>query len=173
MLAGAVQHGHDQGLSHGHLRPATILVDAAGRPFLVDFGTAWRLGGPAPALAGRAIAEAAACTSPELARGTARTVEAHADVYGLGALLREALTGKPPVPAIPADEAEADRGSPGSTPGAHETDDWRLGRIGRRALSTDPADRQPTAAALAADLRSYLARRRGRFAGLRGWTWPR
>ena len=63
----------------------------------------------------------------------------------------------------------------GSTPGAHETDQLaaREDRPGGAVPPPTPPTGSPTAAALAADLRSYLARRRGRFAGLRGWTWPR
>ncbi|WP_412061230.1 protein kinase domain-containing protein [Rubrivirga sp. IMCC45206] len=125
----AVQHAHQRLVVHRDLKPSNVLVTADGRVVLLDFGIAQMLGaGPErQRLLTRAYA------APEQLRGDAATTAS--DVYGLGALLVETLTGERPV-------------GPGATAGLGGD----LGAVARRALAADPADRYASAAALADDL---------------------
>jgi serine/threonine protein kinase len=125
-LAGALDALHRHGIVHCDLKPRNVLVDEPGETehaYLTDFGIAWVSGEePAPCRGTRAYA------APEQRRG--ERVDARADIYALGCLLHEMLTGLPPRSA---------RGLPGSPVDA----------VLRRALADDPRDRYASAGALA------------------------
>ena len=95
-LAEALHHAHEQGVIHRDLKPANVLIDSDGRPHVTDFGLAkWTTDSAGMTVEGN-ILGTPAYMSPEQARGDAVHVDRRSDVYGLGALLYEMLTGQPP-----------------------------------------------------------------------------
>jgi serine/threonine protein kinase len=93
ILSSVLAEAHDAGLVHGGVTPSNVLERSSGQPALADFGMALRLRFP------RDLMGDAAYTAPEVLR-EGELSEA-ADVYGLGAVLYLALTGRPPFPARP------------------------------------------------------------------------
>jgi serine/threonine protein kinase len=98
ILSSVLAEAHDAGLVHGGVTPANVLERSSGQPALSDFGLALRLRFP------RDLMGDAAYTAPEVLR-EGELSEA-ADVYGLGAVLYLALTGRPPFPARPGESPD-------------------------------------------------------------------
>jgi serine/threonine protein kinase len=137
-LARAVHHAHERGLLHGSLGPANVLRGADGTPRITGFLLTQVLRDE------RAAAAPSAYTAPEQAAGGAEAITPATDVYALGAVLHELLTGRPP-------------GDPEATrPGWQELPRG-LEAICLKCLEKDPAGRYPSAAALAEDLRRFRA----------------
>ncbi len=93
-LAAALDEAHRQGIVHRDLKPANILFDRLGEPYISDFGIA-KIAQSTPTLTGSAVIGTPGYISPEQARGE-RSIDGRSDVYALGCLLFQMLTGKQP-----------------------------------------------------------------------------
>jgi len=158
----AIQFAHDRGVLHRDLKPSNILIDEAGRPHVSDFGLAKRVGlgdgGSSLTLSGAAVGTPS-YMAPEQAAAGRGAVGPAADVYGLGAVLYQMLTGRPPFQAATPMETvllvlEQDVVPPRVlNPGA----DADLEMVALKCLEKSPENRYPTASALADDLDAFLA----------------
>jgi len=158
-VADAVQAAHDRGVLHRDLKPSNILIDALGEPHVSDFGLAKRLEGDASVTHTGAILGTPCYMSPEQAAGSRGDVGPTSDVWSLGAILYQTLTGRPPFQAAtPMDTLlavlESDPPVPRSLDRGVDRD---LEMIALKSLQKPQDLRYDSAAGLAADLRSFLA----------------
>jgi formylglycine-generating enzyme required for sulfatase activity len=155
-IARAVHYAHTQGIIHRDLKPRNVLVDGNDRPFVADFGLAKRLDRAAPLTITGAVLGTPSYMAPEQARGAA-TVGPAADVYSLGAVLYEMLTGRPPFQA--ADPVETMRlvidAEPVPPRQMNPSIAFDLQTICTKCLRKEPAARYASAAELADDLARY------------------
>jgi WD40 repeat protein len=157
-IAGAVQYAHERGILHRDLKPSNILVDAADRPRITDFGLAKRLNGRSDlTLTGQTLGSPS-FMPPEQAAGKRGTVGPCSDVYGLGAILYYLLTGRAPFLAEnPAETlAQVLHSEPISPRQLTPTVPRDLETICLKCLQKDPQRRCATAQELSDELGRFL-----------------
>jgi WD40 repeat protein/serine/threonine protein kinase len=157
-LARAVHHSHQRGIIHRDLKPSNVLLTAEGEPKVCDIGLAKRLDGEAGQTQTVAFLGTPCYMAPEQAEGNSKQVGPAADVWALGAILYECLTGRPPFRAATALETlEQVRGHEPVPPARLNPNVPRdLGTVCLKCLEKDPAGRYASAAALSDDLRRFL-----------------
>jgi tetratricopeptide (TPR) repeat protein len=153
-VAQAVQYAHDRLVLHRDLKPGNILLDEHGQPLVSDFGLARRVG----AEVSQTVSGTPCYMPPEQAHPGPETLAVTADVYSLGAILYELLTGRPPfqgrnamqtlLQVVSAEPVRPRRLNPRLSPD--------LEAVCLKCLEKEPARRYPSAAALADDLARYL-----------------
>ena len=157
-LGDALDHAHHQGIVHRDVKPSNILFDTRGSPWLTDFGLAMCRDSGATLTTDGQLLGTPAYMAPEQAAGDAHRVDGRSDVYSLGAILYECLTGQLPFLGSPSailDQIRYCEPVPPRRMGARIDRDLEV--ICLTALEKRPVDRYHTAAALADDLRRYLA----------------
>ncbi len=157
-LAVALEHAHRQGIVHRDLKPANVFFDERDVPRLGDFGLVKRLGTESDLTQTGAILGTASYMAPEQVSPQLGPVGARSDVYSLGAVLYELLTGRAPLEA--ADSFDTLRRVVSEDPVAPSTIDSRVPRdlesVCLKCLEKSPANRYESAAAVGRELRRYL-----------------
>jgi WD40 repeat protein len=157
-VARAVQAAHHKGIVHRDLKPANVLLDGHGQPKVSDFGLAKRIAVSSALTQTGAVIGSPSYMAPEQAQGK-KDVGPSADVYALGAILYECLTGRPPFKAasvydtlrqVVNDEVVPVRQLSTAAPKDLDT-------ICQKCLQKDPGRRYDSPQSLADDLRRFLA----------------
>ena len=157
-VALAVHHAHEQGVVHRDLKPANIILDAGGRPHVTDFGLAKMEHLEKAATQGGGTIGTPWYMSPEQVIGDVRGTDARSDIYALGVLLYEALTGKVPFPGSSVVQVYLGILNGTVTPPSqlNPRTPRDLEAICLKALDRDKTHRQASALEFARELRHHL-----------------
>jgi serine/threonine-protein kinase len=159
-VAQAVHYAHQRGILHRDLKPANILIDNQGQPYVSDFGLAKRVASVGPGVTqSGTIVGTPSYMAPEQATSSKGAVTTASDVYSLGAILYEVLTGRPPFKAAtPLDTVlEVLEKAPERPRSINRRADPGLETICLKCLEKDPRRRYGSAELLAQDLERWLA----------------
>src|SRR5437667_8945791 len=177
-VARTVHYAHEHGILHRDIKPGNILLDAKGDPHLTDFGLARLVESESSVKHTREVLGTPSYMAPEQAVGNNAAVGSVTDVYGLGAVLYQLLTGHPPFAGGTTYETiklvlETEPRQPRQLNPKIDRD---LSTICLKSLEKDPKRRYPSALALAEDLERWLkhepiqARHAGVFTRGRKWV---
>jgi len=177
-VARTVHYAHEHGILHRDIKPGNILLDKNGEPHLTDFGLARLVESESTVTRTLEVLGTPSYMAPEQAVGNKAHLTSATDVYGLGAVLYQLLTGQPPFAGGTTYETiklllETEPRQPRFLNPKIDRD---LSTICLKCLEKDPARRYPSALALAEDLERWLkhepiqARRTGIFARGRKWV---
>jgi eukaryotic-like serine/threonine-protein kinase len=178
-VARAVDYLHQANILHRDLKPSNVLIDCDGHPFVADFGLAKFFEPGSQSTASGLIAGTPSYMAPEQAAGRRDEIGPAADVYGLGAILYEMLTGRAPFGGeTPVDTIMQVLGRDPTPPRQLNPKVPRgLERICLKCLAKSPGERYAGAAALADDLerlaRGEALEARAPTLGDRLWSWAR
>ncbi len=157
-LARAIQHAHERGVLHRDIKPGNVLLDAMGVPHVTDFGLAKFTERQSDLTLTNTVLGTPAYMSPEQAAGRSKEITTATDIYGLGAVLFEMLTGRAPFTgetpmAIARQVIDHEPPRPNAVNSAVPLD---LAVICLKCLEKDPSRRYHSAATLAEDLDRWL-----------------
>src|SRR5256885_3790514 len=177
-VARTVHYAHEHGILHRDIKPGNILLDAKGEPHLTDFGLARLVESESTVTRTLEVLGTPSYMAPEQAVGNNAAVSSITDVYGLGAVLYQLLTGQPPFAGGTTYETiklllDTEPRQPRLLNPRIDRD---LSTICLKCLEKDPKRRYPSALGLAEDLERWLghepilARRTGIFARGKKWV---
>jgi eukaryotic-like serine/threonine-protein kinase len=157
-IARAVHYAHSRGVIHRDLKPQNVLIDSEDEPRITDFGLAKQVGMESGLTLTGAVLGSPSYMAPEQAQGHPDQVGARSDVYAIGAILYELLTGRPPFRAATLTETlrqvvDSEPATPRSLNPGIEPD---LDTICLKCLEKDPASRYGSAQEVADELDRFL-----------------